>query len=263
MRLIRQDYLEAAIKWISEDGDVEGYMATHQNNPDANELWLYFQTVIAWVKATFPVYRKKEMNGLYWGDLYNEFKGAKLDPEKLEDEIKTLMTDDDVATKKGIYAYVLTRNEKHLASARSLKRRSVRPTSARTAGVPMGPSASPLETPTASRSSTSRRWKAITSSRGPRAARRRRPTVRCSACHATGRRAASRTAAGRGREGPSAFAVALIESTLMTASNRRAYVAHKEAFPKAQRALAPQHRSTESALRAASLVAKKQTAPCP
>ena len=50
---IRQDYLETVIKWIN-DGDIEGYMAKHQHEPNANELWLYFQTVIAWVKATFP-----------------------------------------------------------------------------------------------------------------------------------------------------------------------------------------------------------------
>lgn len=111
----RQMYLEAVIKWISPDGDIEGYMATHQNDPNANELWLYFQSVIAWVKATFPVYRKKEMTGLPWGDLYNQFKGAKLDPKKLEDEIKTLLIDDSVSQKKGVYAYVLSRDEKHLS----------------------------------------------------------------------------------------------------------------------------------------------------
>jgi HNH endonuclease len=110
----RQAYMEAVTRWIN-DGDIEGYMATHQNDPNANELWLYFQSVIAWVKATFPVYRKKEMAGLPWGELYNQFKDAKLDPKKLEDEIKTLMIDDDVTKKKGIYAYVLTREEKHLS----------------------------------------------------------------------------------------------------------------------------------------------------
>jgi Protein of unknown function DUF262/HNH endonuclease len=111
----RQAYLETVIKWISEDGDVDGYMATHQNDPDAHDLWLYFQAVIAWVKASFSVYRKKEMTGLPWGELYNEFKDTKLDPKKLEDEIKTLMIDDDVSSTKGIYAYVLTRNEKTLS----------------------------------------------------------------------------------------------------------------------------------------------------
>lgn len=110
---IRQDYLETVIKWIN-GGDIEGYMATHQHDPDANALWLYFQGVIAWVKATFPNYRR-EMKGLPWGELYNQFKDAKLDHKALEVEIKELMVDDDVTRKKGIYAYVLTREEKYLS----------------------------------------------------------------------------------------------------------------------------------------------------
>jgi Protein of unknown function DUF262/HNH endonuclease len=110
---IRQQYLETVIKWIN-DGDIEGYMALHQHDPNANELWLYFQGVIAWVKATFPNYRR-EMKGLPWGELYNQFKDAKLDATKLEDEIEALMIDADVTKKKGIYAYVLTREEKHLS----------------------------------------------------------------------------------------------------------------------------------------------------
>lgn len=34
-------------------------MGTHQHDKNANELWFYFQNVIAWVKALFPVYRKE------------------------------------------------------------------------------------------------------------------------------------------------------------------------------------------------------------
>jgi len=53
---IRQDYLETVIKWIN-GGDIEGYMSKQQHKPNANELWLYFQSVIAWVTAAFPKYR--------------------------------------------------------------------------------------------------------------------------------------------------------------------------------------------------------------
>lgn len=109
---IRQDYLETVIKWISQ-GDIEGYMATNQHKPNANSLWLYFQSVIAWVKATFPTYRR-EMKGIPWGDLYNAFKDQEFDSEKLEAEIARLMEDEDVTSKKGIYAYVLDGKEKHL-----------------------------------------------------------------------------------------------------------------------------------------------------
>ncbi|MEU3294583.1 DUF262 domain-containing protein [Streptomyces longwoodensis] len=110
---IRQDYLETAIKWIN-NGDVDGYMAAHQHDPNANPLWLYFQNVMAWVKATFPK-RRKEMRSVQWGLLYNQFKDADLDPVKLEAEISTLMQDEDVTKKPGIYIYVLTREERHLS----------------------------------------------------------------------------------------------------------------------------------------------------
>lgn len=109
---IRQDYLETVIAWIN-GGDVEAYMATHQHDPNANELWLYFQAVIAWVKATFTSYRK-EMKSVAWGDLYNEFKDASLDSKTLEKDVARLMADDDVTAKKGIYPYILRQHEKHL-----------------------------------------------------------------------------------------------------------------------------------------------------
>lgn len=55
---IRQDYLETTIDWICETS-IEEYMAIHQHDPNANELWLYFQSVMSWTKATFPKYRKE------------------------------------------------------------------------------------------------------------------------------------------------------------------------------------------------------------
>ena len=103
---IRQEYLETAIDWIS-GGKIEDYMSKHQHEPNANELWLYFQAVINWVKVTFPKYRR-EMKGVPWGVLYNDFKNKKLDSKKLEKEITELMQDDDVTKKSGIYIYILT-----------------------------------------------------------------------------------------------------------------------------------------------------------
>lgn len=110
---IRQDYLETAIAWMN-DGEIESYMAEHQHDKNANPLWLYFQAVISWVRATFPEYRK-EMKGIVWGTLYNTHKDDILDPATLEAEIKRLMADDEVTKKKGIYEYLLTGNEKHLS----------------------------------------------------------------------------------------------------------------------------------------------------
>jgi len=110
---IRQEILETAIKWIS-GGEIEKYMSVHQHSPNANELWTYFRNVIEWVQLTFTTYRR-EMKGIYWGGLYNKFKGEMFDTAKLEKEIQALMIDDDVTSKKGIYPYVLTRDEKYLS----------------------------------------------------------------------------------------------------------------------------------------------------
>ncbi len=109
---IRQDYLETAISWIS-GGKIEDYMAVHQHDPNANELWTYFQNVINWVKLTFPKYRK-EMKGINWGELYDGYHAKVYDTDKLEEQIKALMLDDDVSNKKGIYKYVITGDERSL-----------------------------------------------------------------------------------------------------------------------------------------------------
>ncbi len=109
---IRQEYLETSLSWINS-GEVADYMAVHQHDSDADALWNYFQNVIAWVRTNFAIYRK-EMKGVAWGELYNDFKESELDAGKLETEIKELMLDEDVTKKSGIYPYVLTRQEKHL-----------------------------------------------------------------------------------------------------------------------------------------------------
>ena len=108
----RQGLLELALKWISR-GNIRQYMADHQNDNNANELWFYFNDVITWVKATYLTYRK-EMKGLPWGDLYNVFGKQKLDVMAMDAAVTRLMMDDEVQNKKGIYIYLLDGREKHL-----------------------------------------------------------------------------------------------------------------------------------------------------
>jgi len=110
---IRQEYLETVLLWIN-DGKIEDYMAKHQHDKNADELWQYFQDVIAWVRKTFTNYRK-EMSSVQWGELYNQFKDKALNAKKLEVEIAKLMQDEDVTKKPGIYPYVLTGQEKNLS----------------------------------------------------------------------------------------------------------------------------------------------------
>lgn len=111
----RQEYLETAIDWIakSKHTTIENYMATHQHDENASELWVYFQSVINWVEVIFTEY-DKEMKGLDWGGFYFSYKDNSYDPIRLKKEVAKLRKDDDVTSKKGIYEYLLSGKEKHL-----------------------------------------------------------------------------------------------------------------------------------------------------
>jgi len=113
---IRQEYLETALRWIcARDGkEIKDYMSEHQHDTNANELWLYYQSVINWVNVLFPTYRK-EMKGIEWGLLYNKYHTQNYDSKKLEARIVELIDDDEVNTVKGIYEYLFDGEEKHLS----------------------------------------------------------------------------------------------------------------------------------------------------
>lgn len=119
---IRQEYLERVLGWIAHrDGlkDGQAYMAIHQHDKDANDLWLYFQSVINWAKMLFPNKRKGITDSQEWGIIYNKYHNNGYNTNDLEADIKRLMLDDDVTCKKGIVAYVLSDRtpyeEKHLS----------------------------------------------------------------------------------------------------------------------------------------------------
>jgi hypothetical protein len=109
---IRQEYLETALSWIN-DGKIEDYMAKHQHDENAEELWQYFQDVVAWVHKTFTKYRK-DMKGVEWGRLYNKYKDVAYDAKDIEEKTLKLIDDDEVQSLKGIYEFILTSEEKHL-----------------------------------------------------------------------------------------------------------------------------------------------------
>ena len=118
-RPIRQHYLQAVIDWISDAGGnsniIERYMGKHQHDADAKPLWNYFQQVMEWVAATFTTKRKKIMRRVPWGILYNQFNDKIYDANAIEAEIVKLIDDDEVTNQKGIYRYILTRDEKYLS----------------------------------------------------------------------------------------------------------------------------------------------------
>ena len=119
---IRQDFLETALRWKAANEStpgmkqtIEGYMASHQHDPNASQLWQYFSAVVTWVTATFDVGKRKViMKGVDWGALYDRFHEQVRDKAELDKEISRLVIDSEVQQKKGICPYVLTRDEHSL-----------------------------------------------------------------------------------------------------------------------------------------------------
>ena len=118
---IRQQILETVLGWIADrdGGEIEDYMSAHQHDSDCADLWTYFENVVEWVGATFPVVRVKLMKGLPWGIYYNKHGKKKVDAASLEKRIAQLLRDDedigDITNQRGIYEYVLDGDERHLS----------------------------------------------------------------------------------------------------------------------------------------------------
>ena len=113
---IRQDYLEKVLGWIADRDNLESgqmYMAIHQHDLDANDLWLYYQSVINWAKMMFPVKRKGITDVQDWGILYNKYHNKQYNSNTLETDIQKLLMDDDATKNAGIIPYVLSDRTKH------------------------------------------------------------------------------------------------------------------------------------------------------
>lgn len=113
---IRQEYLETVLKWFAAKNNcsIDELMSrSQQDDPNAENLVKYFNDVIAWVQKTFTTYRK-EMKGLDWGIFYNKYGDTIFDVPKITAKIEDLMADEDVTSKRGIYKYILTGDERYL-----------------------------------------------------------------------------------------------------------------------------------------------------
>ena len=115
----RQDFLETALKWIVDRDALKSpadYMDAQKRNhtPTAVELWSYFRSVFDWVESLFPSQPTNLMKGLPWGILYNAHKDKPYNPTHLAEQISELLLDDEVTNKRGIFAYVLSGDEKSL-----------------------------------------------------------------------------------------------------------------------------------------------------
>ncbi len=119
---IRQDFLKKALEWMAEHEtrqghrqSIVGYMADHQHDPNANNLWQYFQTVLNWAMNNFDMKKfKKIMKGLNWALLYDQYHTETLDTVALGKRISELMRDGEIQKQSGIIPYVLTGDEHYL-----------------------------------------------------------------------------------------------------------------------------------------------------
>jgi len=103
----RQDYLERALEWVSRGKDNVGeYMSLHRYDTDITELKTYFNSVIDWVSGVF-IDVESEMRGLEWGRLYETYHGRPYNPTQVSKEVRRLLADPYVTSRKGIFEYIL------------------------------------------------------------------------------------------------------------------------------------------------------------
>ena len=109
----RQELLEKALKGICEARglkEITEYMAKHKSDTDADELWQYYQDVIHWVQKIFPQYYP-DMKGLDWCHLYNVYSKNTYNASAMKVEVKNLHEDEDVQKSKGIYEFLLCKDD--------------------------------------------------------------------------------------------------------------------------------------------------------
>ena len=105
---LRQDFLATALDWVSASKKmtVDEYMAKHRYDKNIKELSTYFTSVIDWVSTIFTDV-EKEMCGLEWGRLYEEYHTKSYNPTALAKQVQKLYGDFYIKNRKGIFEYVL------------------------------------------------------------------------------------------------------------------------------------------------------------
>jgi hypothetical protein len=110
----RQGILAVALKWVADSHGVgvDSYMAAHRHDTTIGELTTYFTTVIDWIGSVFTASPEKEMQGLEWGRLYEEYHHTSYDTTALAADVERLHASEDIRRKRGIYEYLLSGQEK-------------------------------------------------------------------------------------------------------------------------------------------------------
>jgi hypothetical protein len=106
----RQDILAEALEWVSsaEGVAVDGYLAKHRGDTDITGLKNYFTSVIDWISSVFVRPPDKEMRGLEWGRLYEDYHSNPYNATVINDDVDKLRADPAVQNNKGIYEYLLS-----------------------------------------------------------------------------------------------------------------------------------------------------------
>lgn len=105
----RQEILAEALSWVasSQGKTVDAYLAQHRSDTDIAELKTYFTSVVDWISSVFTRPPDKEMRGLEWGRLYEDYHDTAYDAEKIDETVSALRADEAVNRPRGIYEYVL------------------------------------------------------------------------------------------------------------------------------------------------------------
>jgi hypothetical protein len=105
----RQEILEEALNWVSASQSltIDAYLAQHRNDIGIAELKAYFTSVIDWIGGVFTRPPDREMRGLPWGRLYEEYHATAYDPATIDKAVDELRADPAVRNSKGIYEYLL------------------------------------------------------------------------------------------------------------------------------------------------------------
>jgi len=101
----RQQYLERALDWVSK-GNIGEYMSAHRTLDNIDELKTYFNSVIDWVSSVFRDV-KREMQGLEWGRIYEQYHSISYNPEIVNIEVDKLYGDPFVRNRRGVFEFIL------------------------------------------------------------------------------------------------------------------------------------------------------------
>ena len=121
----RQGWLEQVILWKCEydgmdisdkDAVIKEYMALHRNNPAADDLTVYFENMVEWIKRNFKYHALMEKCD--WGHLYNLYHDIDLKQAETDAYIVNLLDNakkDGITNPIGIYEFLFDGNASHLS----------------------------------------------------------------------------------------------------------------------------------------------------